>query len=625
MTDAVGEREDYEARVQELLDRFPTEDNVGALQRLLETGGVPDAQRAAVWRYFLGCSADGGTAAAAAAALPRSAATSPVLPGELARLRADCAACALLTDARSRLRDRPAEARARLERVVLCLRTRGGVGAYARWMCAAVAPFVCLGLGETECLACAGALLRCVAPHVLCADAAGAGGALAELLRLLVYYADPALGLHLEQRGAGPALAAAAREWLASLLAGACAGLAAVHALWDAVLVARDARRPLALALALLVRRSAALRAAATDTALRAALREATRVADAEDARALLADAAALGALLPRSLWKQVRGVVRCGDVAHGGVTRAWVAANIAGAVCLHVSARDVLREQRAGVPVFFVDARPAAAAAACGTLPTALALPLAALLDDAHPARGRVARLPPAHRVVLFGTGAGGDDSADLAALAVTLLRRGVAHLAVVHNGYRSIHALAAAGETELVNHHRDTCPLCTPPAPPASAARAALSSLLARATAAVRSTPSLDSGVESLRLRAASAGRQQQQKQQKQRAAPATPQPVVSTLQDTEPPAAAPSPADAPATTVDSPKTPPPVAAPLSPTAAATATLSSSSPALSETPTTSPATDKLRTAPLAELPVASSSDGVFTIEDDDDDEDDA
>lgn len=667
---------EYEEQVQELLDRFQTEENVAALQRLLEQGGVPDGQRGAVWRYFLGCGA-GSAGAAAAAALLQGAAASPVLPGELARLRADCAACALLSDAGSRLRDRPAEARARLERVVLCLRTRAGVGAYAPWMCATVAPFVCEGLGETECLACACALARCVAPQVFCQDAGtgadaitsavdnGASQALAELLRLLVYYVDPALGLHLEQRGAGAAVAGAARGWLATLLATACAGLGAVRALWDAVLVARDARRPLALALALLVRRSPSLLAAPTDADLRTAIASEVRVTDATDARALLKEASALVPLIPRSAWKQARALARGSDPRRGGVPRAWVAAHVAGAVCLRVAFRDVLAEQRAGAPVFFVDGRPAADAAR-GALPTALALPLAAVLDDAHPARLRdalgalhalAAAAPPAHRFVLFGRGpqcANSEvdaDAADLAAIAMTLLRSGLRHLAVVHNGFRSIHALALRGEVELVNHQRDTCPLCTPsasgtPSRTRTAIANTVSSLFSRASAAVRSS-SIDAGIESLRVRAASAFHEPANGQKRATApahapahAPATPQPVVSTLQETDAPDVASS--KKPETVASasssshpqhqvqtSPETSSVVVTPAGTNGGASADVQNAasetpeSPAtLSETPTTSPATEKLRTAPLADLPVASSSECVFTIEDDEDED---
>ena len=332
---------------------------------------------------------------------------------------------------------------------------------YARSHSDVVAPFVCLGMSESDAAACALAVLEVYAPFAAAQDPAFAERALCELIRLLLYYQDPALGLFVEQRGA--ALYPLIARWFRGLFSASAPGDLLLR-LWDYIFILRDPAFFVFLCLAVLLEARDAILACKTHDQLDTLLAAFRFGSEAALDRAVNR-AFRLTRTAPLSVRKQVLGVVTRGENA-----RAWVRANIIGAPCIHTSILDLLQDKRAGRIVFVVDCR-SDQEIARGTLPTAYPLPATTLTEAPQrfaDALAAIKALRDSTHDIHFalcgtaGSGAAQPGSAELTALVYKLLREAIPHVSLVQNGFAGVHAYALEGKLELCDHSQDTCPIC-------------------------------------------------------------------------------------------------------------------------------------------------------------------
>lgn len=476
-----------EDKIAELILKYPTKENTRELIKTLR--GDPKILSSAksqsfnlrpgVWKYLLLHARSTPFQAPAPAGQSSSASASPGSV-EFVNLATDegteaihavCQSCDLIRTLHPQTADHLC---ARLESVTRVM--RGGVrGAgsdallsqrlsslpYSRSHSDLAAPFVCLGMSEGDAAACALSILESYAPFAAAQDPAFVERALCELVRLLLYYQDPALGFFMEQRSAAlyPLLA----RWFRGLFSASARGDLLLR-LWDYVLILRDPAFFLFLCLAVLLEARGAILACKTREKLNELL-GAFRFGSEAALDKAVNSAYRLSRAAPLSIRKQVLGVVtRCESA------RAWVRANILGAPCMHTSILDLLQDKRAGRIVFVVDCR-SDQEIARGTIPTAYPLPATALTDAPERFAEALAAIkalrdatPDIHFALcgVAGSAAGQRGCAELTALVYKLLREGIPHLSLIQNGFAGVHAFAMEGKLELCDHKPEMCPIC-------------------------------------------------------------------------------------------------------------------------------------------------------------------
>lgn len=477
-----------EDNIAELILKYPTKENTRDLIKALRNDPkvLSSAKsqslnlRPGVWKYLLlharnvpsATSPPPATATAATATTPSSVEFVNLATDEgTEEIHTVCQGCDLI---RTLHPDTADQLCARLESVTRIM--RGGVRGtgsdallsqrlaslpYTRSHSDIAAPFVCLGMSEGDAATCALALLESYAPFAAAQDTAFVERALCELIRLLLYYQDPALGFFVEQRGASlyPLLA----RWFRGLFSASAKGELLLR-LWDYILILRDPAFFVFLCLAVLLEARSAIVACKTNVQLDELL-GAFRFGSEAALDKAVNSAYRLTRAAPLSVRKQVLGVVtRCESA------RAWIRANILGSPCLHTSVLDLLQDKHAGRIVFVVDCRPDGDVAR-GTLPTAYPLPATVLTDeparfaDALAAIKALRDATPDIHFALCGVGGTGQKevgAAELTALVYKLLREGIPHLSLIQNGFAGVHAFAMEGKLELCDHKPEACPIC-------------------------------------------------------------------------------------------------------------------------------------------------------------------